>query len=295
MSLVDTSWLENNIDKVKIIDCSWHMPQTQRNGFEEYTEEHIPNAIFFDLDKNSKLDTDLPHMLTDTKSWEKIMSNMGIENNDRIVVYDNSDVISSCRCWYNLIYYGHDPKLVHVLDGGLKKWKKENKSTDKKEVATQTSKYTCKENIELVKNKKQIDENVNSHEFNVVDARSRERFEGKVAEPRKGLRSGSIKNSFCLPFSELVNEDHTFVSKDKIMEKFKSFKFEHDKNLVFSCGSGVTASVLALAYSLINGTKISGISTSQYIELVSSRLINIEDFETSISSENSLFPITPSN
>ena len=232
MSLVDTSWLENNIDKVKIIDCSWHMPQTQRNGFEEYTEEHIPNAIFFDLDKNSKLDTDLPHMLTDTKSWEKIMSNMGIKNNDRIVVYDNSDVISSCRCWYNLIYYGHDPKLVHVLDGGLKKWKKENK--------------------ELVINKKQIDENINSHEFNVVDARSRERFEGKVAEPRKGLRSGSIKNSFCLPFSELVNEDHTFVSKDKIMKKFKSFKFENDKNLVFSCGSGVTASVLALAYSLIN-------------------------------------------
>ena len=232
MSLVDTSWLENNIDKVKIIDCSWHMPQTQRNGFEEYTEEHIPNAIFFDLDKNSKLDTDLPHMLTDTKSWEKIMSNMGIENNDRIVVYDNSDVISSCRCWYNLIYYGHDPKLVHVLDGGLKKWKKENK--------------------ELVKDKKQIDENIDAGKFNVVDARSRERFEGKVAEPRKGLRSGSIKNSFCLPFSELVNEDNTFVSKDKIMEKFKSFNFDHDKNLVFSCGSGVTASVLALAYSLIN-------------------------------------------
>ena len=252
MSLVDTSWLENNIDKVKIIDCSWHMPQTQRNGFEEYTEEHIPNAIFFDLDKNSKLDTDLPHMLTDSKSWEKIMNNMGIKNNDRIVVYDNSDVISSCRCWYNLIYYGHDPKLVHVLDGGLKKWKKENKPTDNKEVTNQTSKYICKENIELVKNKKQIDENINSHEFNVIDARSRERFEGKVAEPRKGLRSGSIKNSFCLPFSELVNEDHTFVSKDKIMEKFKSFKFDHDKNLVFSCGSGVTASVLALAYSLIN-------------------------------------------
>ena len=79
MSLVDTSWLENNINKVKIIDCSWHMPQTQRNGFDEYNEEHIPNAIFFDLDKNSKLDTDLPHMLTDPKSWEKIMSNMGIE------------------------------------------------------------------------------------------------------------------------------------------------------------------------------------------------------------------------
>ena len=252
MSLVDTDWLEKNIDKVKIIDSSWHMPQTQRNGFEEYEEEHIPNAIFFDLDKNSKLDTDLPHMLTDPKSWEKIMGKMGIENNDRIVVYDNSDVISSCRCWYNLIYYGHDPKLVHVLNGGLKKWKKENKSTDKQKVITKTTKYLCKENKHLVKNKKQIDENINTKEFNVVDARSKDRFYGKVPEPRKGLRSGSIKNSFCLPFYELIDENHSFVSKDKIKEKFESLKFDLEKNIVFSCGSGVTASVLALAYSLIN-------------------------------------------
>ena len=252
MPLVDTNWLEKNINKVKIIDSSWHMPQVKRSGLEEYTEEHIPNAIFFDLDKNSKLDTDLPHMLTDIVSWGKIMSNMGIKNKDEIVIYDNSDVISSCRCWYNLIYFGHDPKLVHVLDGGLKKWKKENKTTNNNEVITKTSVYSCKENAELVKNKKQIDENINKNEFNVVDARSRERFEGKVAEPRKGLRSGSIKNSFCLPFNELINDDHTFVNKDKISERFKSLNFDYSKNLVFSCGSGVTASVLALAYSIIN-------------------------------------------
>ena len=252
MSLVDTNWLEEKIDKVKIIDCSWHMPQAQRNGLEEYNKDHIPNAIFFDLDKNSKINTDLPHMLTDIKSWEKIMGDMGIENKDEIVVYDNSDVISSCRCWYNLIYFGHNPKLVHVLDGGFKKWKKENKITNNKEVIIRTSVYSCKENTELVKNKKQIDENINTKEFNVVDARSRERFEGKVAEPRKGLRSGSIKNSFCLPFSELINDDHTFVSKDKIQTQFELFKLDLNKNIVFSCGSGVTASVLALAYSLIN-------------------------------------------
>ena len=252
MSLVDTNWLEEKIDNVKIIDCSWHMPQAQRNGLEEYNKDHIPNAIFFDLDKNSKINTDLPHMLTDIKSWEKIMGDMGIENKDEIVVYDNSDVISSCRCWYNLIYFGHNPKLVHVLDGGFKKWKKENKITNNKEVIIKTSVYSCKENTELVKNKKQIDENINTKEFNVVDARSRERFEGKVAEPRKGLRSGSIKNSFCLPFSELINDDHTFVSKDKIQTQFELFKLDLNKNIVFSCGSGVTASVLALAYSLIN-------------------------------------------
>ena len=252
MSLVDTNWLEEKIDNVKIIDCSWHMPQAQRNGLEEYNKDHIPNAIFFDLDKNSKINTDLPHMLTDIKSWEKIMGDMGIENKDEIVVYDNSDVISSCRCWYNLIYFGHNPKLVHVLDGGFKKWKKENKITNNKEVIIRTSVYSCKENTELVKNKKQIDENIDKNDFNVIDARSRERFEGKVAEPRKGLRSGSIKNSFCLPFSELINDDHTFVSKDKIQTQFELFKLDLNKNIVFSCGSGVTASVLALAYSLIN-------------------------------------------
>ena len=252
MSLVSSDWLEKNINNVKIIDCSWHMPQAQRNGCEEYKKDHIPNAIFFDLDKNSKIDTDLPHMLTDINSWELIMNSMGISNEDEIVIYDNSDVISSCRGWYNLIYFGHDPKLVHVLNGGFKKWKKENKITNNKEVITKNSIYLCEENKELVKNKKEIDENINKNDFNVIDARSRERFEGKVSEPRKGLRSGSIENSFCLPFGELINDDHTFVNKDKILEKFKSLNFDTSKNLVFSCGSGVTASVLALAYSLIN-------------------------------------------
>ena len=95
MSLVSTDWLMANLDKVKIIDCSWHMPQTKRNGFEEYKKQHIKNAIYFDLDKNSKKDTDLPHMLIDKKSWENIVSNMGIKNDDQIIVYDNSDVISS--------------------------------------------------------------------------------------------------------------------------------------------------------------------------------------------------------
>ena len=240
MSLINSNWLEKNIDNVKIIDCSWHMPQTKRNGIEEYNLEHIPNAIFFDLDKNSKVNTDLPHMLTDINSWEKIMSSMGIENNDEIVIYDNSDVISSCRCWYNLIYFGHDPKLVHVLDGGFKKWKKENKITNNEMASTKTSNYEANEKKELVKNKLQIDKNISENEFYVIDARSRERFEGKVVEPRKGLRSGSIKNSLCLPFVELINkDDHTFIAKDKIVEKFSSIGLDYNKNVIFSCGSGI--------------------------------------------------------
>ena len=252
MSLVTTEWLEDNLDKVKIIDCSWHMPHTKRNGFEEYKKQHIQNTIFFDIDKNSKQNTNLPHMLTDKNSWERIVSEMGIKNEDKIIIYDNSDVISSCRCWYNFIYFGHNPNLVHVLDGGLKKWIKENKPIKNYLTKIKNSYYKANEKKELVKNKLEIDKNISKKEFIIIDARSKERFEGKVAEPRKGLRSGSIKNSFCLPYSDLINADRTFISNDKILEKFKSIECDLNKNLIFSCGSGITASVLALAYSLID-------------------------------------------
>ena len=253
MSLVETEWLEKNINDVKIIDCSWHMPLKKRNGYEEYIKEHISGSLFFDLDKNSQKNTTLPHMLTDKNNWEKIVSQMGISQSDNIIIYDNSDVVSSCRCWFNFIYFGHNPNLVHVLNGGLKKWINENRNITNNIPKIKISDYKSNEKKELVKNKILIEENIKSQKFKVIDGRSKERFEGKVPEPRKGLRSGSIKNSFCLPFSELINnEDNTFISKDKIKEKFASFKFEHSKNIVFSCGSGVTASVLALAYSLIN-------------------------------------------
>jgi len=251
MSLVTTSWLEKKLSKVKIIDCSWHMPQANRDGYEEYKKQHIQNAIFFDLDKNSKQNTDLPHMLTDKNSWENIVSDMGIRNEDKIIVYDNSDVISSCRCWYNFIYFGHSPKLIHVLDGGLKKWNNENKPVTNNLIKQARTNYKANEKNELVKNKLEIEKNIYKKEFNVIDARSRERFNGKIPEPRKGLRSGSIQDSFCLPFSDLINIDGTFIAKDKTLEKFKSTKCDLNKNLIFSCGSGVTASVLALAYSLI--------------------------------------------
>ena len=252
MSLVTTDWLEKKLPQVKVIDCSWHMPQTNRNGFEEYKKEHIPNSFFFDLDKNSNQNTDLPHMLTDKNSWENIVSDMGIKNEDEIVIYDNSDVISSCRCWYNFIYFGHQPKLIHVLNGGLKKWSNENKVTTNDLSKIIKSNYRAIEKKELVKNKLEIDKNISKKEFDVIDARSKKRFEGKVPEPRKGLRSGSIENSFCLPFSDLINIDGTFIANDKIFEKFKSTKCDLNKSLIFSCGSGVTASVLALAYSLID-------------------------------------------
>ena len=253
MSLVSTDWVEKNINNIKIIDCSWHMPNVKRDGYKEYLEEHLENAIFFDLDKNSDQTTDLPHMLSTSNDWEKIVAKMGILKDDKIVIYDNSDVLSSCRCWYNFIYFGHNDKLVHVLNGGLKKWKSENKPTTNIISKVNPTKYTASNRKNLVKNIAQINENINSEKFKVIDARSKERFEGKAKEPRKGLRSGSIPKSMCIPFRNLVNDDNTFKNENEILNIFKNTLGEEiTTNIVFSCGSGVTASVLALAYSLIN-------------------------------------------
>ena len=253
MSLVSTDWLEKNINNIKIIDCSWHMPNEKRDGYKEYLEEHIENAIFFDLDKNSNQKTNLPHMLTTSNNWEKIVSKMGILKADKIVIYDNSDVLSSCRCWYNFIYFGHKPELIKVLNGGFKKWVNENKVTDNVIPKVVKTKYRANELANLVKNKKEIDENIIEKQFDVIDARSIERFKGEAKEPREGLRSGNIKNSSCIPFNILINKDKTFKSKKEIVEIFsKNLKDISSNTVVFSCGSGVTACVLALAYSLIN-------------------------------------------
>ena len=140
-----------------------------------------------------------------------------------------------------------------MLNGGLKKWIKENKEVTNDVASIEISDYKSFEKKELVKNKDQIDLNIADQNFKVIDARSKERFDGKVPEPRKGLRSGSIKNSFCIPFNLCLREDKTFKSKKDLKLIFEtSLKNINEKNIVFSCGSGVTACVLALAYSLIN-------------------------------------------
>ena len=253
MTLVSTDWLNENLNKVKIIDASWHIDA--RNGLEEYEKEHIPNAIFFDLDKNSKQNKNLPHghFLPKKEYWEQAVSKMGIYNNDTLVIYDNSSLISACRCWFQFIYFGHSPKLVHVLNGGLKKWKMENKEINNKKTKIIKSNYHAKENKNMVKNKLEIKNNIKKKEFILVDARSKNRFSGLETEPRPNVRSGSIENSKSLPFLDLINKDYkTFITKKNLEEKFASVGLKNQKNVVFTCGSSVTAAVLGLAYKEIN-------------------------------------------
>ncbi len=254
--LVSSNWLQENLENVRIFDASWHLPSSNRNAALEFEEGHIKNSIFFDIDKNSDLNNKLPHMLPSKNNWEKILSNFGIKNSDHIVIYDNSDVISSCRLWYTLLYFNHKPELVSILDGGLKKWLKEKKEmTTNIKVFKKTS-YKAYENKSMVLNKNQIISNIESNFFQLIDARSKERFLGIQPEQRNELKSGNIKGSKNIPFTEFINlEDKTFKDKETIMSIFKKNKIDINKELAFTCGSGITACILGLANSIVSGKK----------------------------------------
>ena len=253
--LVATDWLDKNIKKVKILDASWHLPNVKRNSFDEYKSEHIINSNFFDIDKNSNQKTNLPHMLPSKKDWEIIVSNLGISNSDHIIVYDNSEVFSSCRVWYTFLYFGHNPDLISILDGNFEKWVKEKRPVSKEITKNEKSNYRANENSSLVINKSKVNENITQNKFQLIDARGEQRFLGLQPEPRKELRSGNIKGSINLPFQKIINENRTFKKKDELIKIFKSKDISFEKEMAFTCGSGVTACILGLANSLISGKK----------------------------------------
>jgi len=262
MTLVSTEWLSNNLSKVKIFDASWHMPNSNRNSHKEYLDKHIPGAMFWDLDQHSDKDSPYPHMMSNSDYWTRMLWSFGIQNDDHIIVYDYSDIYSACRLWFALKYFGH--KKVSVLDGGMKKWLKENRPTSKEvdkdlgkfssiDKLNPKNKYKVSENTEWIKNKKQIDENIKTPSFQTVDARSRERFESKVGEPRPGLKRGCIPDSKNIPFKDCINsETNAFKTKSELIKIFSKNNIDYFKPIVFSCGSGVTACVLGMAYSLIS-------------------------------------------
>ena len=253
MTLTSTNWLNENFNKVKIIDSSWHLAK-DRSGLKEYKKEHINNAIFFDLDKQSNQIKKLPHghFLPSLEDHTKKVSEMGISNTDQIIFYCHSDLVSSCRAWFQFLYFGHNPKLISVLNGGMKKWKLEKRNVTNAQTKITPSKYMAKENKNMVKIKSQIDQNMIEKKFMILDARSKKRFLGLEAEPRPGIKSGSIKGSKSLPLSQLINlKDNTFLSEEKLKHIFNE-KEARDNEIVMSCGSSVSAASLALAYSLIN-------------------------------------------
>ena len=252
MTLVSTEWLNNNLSKVKIFDASWHLPNSNRDAKKEYLEKHIPGAMFWDVDEHSDKNSSYPHMIPDSKYWTKMLLSFGITNHDHIIVYDHSYLYSACRLWFVLRYFGH--KKVSILNGGFQKWLKEKKPvTQKIDRIDKVDNYIINENNDWIKNKKQIDENIKSNSFVLVDARSRDRFEGKKEEPRPGLKKGHIPGSKNIPFQNCINvATNTFKSKSELVNIFKENNVDYYKPTVFMCGSGITACVLGLAYFLIS-------------------------------------------
>ncbi len=251
--LKSTSWLSENTNDVKILDATWHMPNLDRNAFREHQESHIEDSIFFDLDEHSNQKISLPHMLPESQEWEKIVSKLGIKNNDHIIIYDNSDVLSASRCWFTFLYFGHDMNLVSVLDGGLKKWKLENRPLSKEKVSFKKTCYKASAKNNLVINLDRVEKNIETKEFCLIDARGEDRFKGLVDEPRKNLKKGNIKGSKNLPFSKIVNpKDNTFKKKEELEKVFLNHDINLNEKLAFSCGSGITACVLGLASTIIN-------------------------------------------
>ena len=257
MGLVSTDWLRKNfINKnIKILDCSWHMPTTQRSGKLEFEHTHIPGSIFFDIDEFSDKNSEFPHTILPGDIFSEMISNLGISNQDHIVVYDSLGIFSSPRVWWMFQYFGH--KEVSILDGGLVKWLKE-----KKEIETGKGKKYPKTNFKVTENKSMlkiyddIKNNIINNQFQVIDARSKGRFLGTEPEPRANLKSGSIQNSINLPWNECIDpETKCFLDKSLLEKKFKALKIKLDQPVVFSCGSGVSACVIGKAFNIVNNNE----------------------------------------
>jgi thiosulfate/3-mercaptopyruvate sulfurtransferase len=172
-------------------------------------------------------------------------------------VYDALGIFSSPRVWWMFNYYGHNQ--ISILDGGLIKWCKEKKEIEsgKSKKYSKTT-FTVNENHSLLKTYEDIKKNISNNSFQILDARSKGRFEGIDAEPRKNLRSGSITNSINLPWNECIDPDSKcFLEKPALEQKFKSLKINDSQPIVFSCGSGISACVIGKAFNIINNKPVS--------------------------------------
>lgn len=246
--LVSSEWLAQHVGdaQLKIVDASWHMPAAKRNATAEYRAEHIPTAVFFDIDANSDHSTDLPHMLPDAVTFSQAMNRLGISNRDAVVVYDSAGLFSAARLWWMLRVFGH--KEVAILDGGLPKWKAEGYAVETGEITPEPADFVATFNHSLIRDKAALLHNLQQPNAHVLDARSAERFNGTAAEPRAGLRSGHIPSSENMPFGRLLNADGTLKSPSELELLLASAL---DKPVISSCGSGVTACIIDLALECI--------------------------------------------
>jgi thiosulfate/3-mercaptopyruvate sulfurtransferase len=253
--IVETDWLASHLSSPDLIvlDGSWHLPTAGRDARKEYLAEHIPDALFFDIDDLSDEKSPLPHMLPSTVKFASRMKKMGIGDGARIVVYDTSGIFSAARVWWTFRAMGH--RDVAVLNGGLKKWKAEGRPLEDGPPAKRSERhYTPLQNTEILRDLDEMKALIKKAGAQIVDARPAARFEGRDPEPRPGLRSGHIPGSKNIPSQQLLNPDGTFKSPEELAKLFVDAGVNVSKPVVTTCGSGVTASMLALALAVLGQT-----------------------------------------
>jgi thiosulfate/3-mercaptopyruvate sulfurtransferase len=255
-ALVGTEWLAAHLEDphVRVLDATWHMPQLQRDARREFEDAHIPGAAFFDIDAIADRSSPLPHMLPPAAQFSRQVGALGISNADLVVVYDVRGVVSAARAWWTFRAFGHD--RVAVLDGGLRKWRAEGRPIESGAAAAAPRRFTARLRKALVRDLGQMRRNMDSRREQTLDARSRGRFDGTEPEPRAGLRPGHIPGSLNLPYDLLYRPDSTLLSADGLRQAFAAAGVDLGRPVATTCGSGVTASVLALGLHLIGHRKV---------------------------------------
>ena len=246
-SLVSTDWLAHELGAadLRVVDGSWHMPQLKRDARAEFLAAHIPGAVFFDIDAIADHSTELPHMLPRPAAFAEAVGALGIGSGDRVVAYDSRGVVSAARVWWTFRVFGHE--AVAVLDGGLPAWKKEGRPLDAGAPRATARTFEARFRPALVRDLDAMRANLKTQREQILDARSRGRFHGTEPEPRAGLRPGHIPTSLNLPSDTLYRPDGSLLPPEDLRRAFAAAGLDPAKPVVTSCGSGVTASVLALA------------------------------------------------
>ncbi|MZR14399.1 3-mercaptopyruvate sulfurtransferase [Maritimibacter sp. DP07] len=246
-TLVSTEWLARHLNDpdLRVIDASWHMPDAERDPKAEYDQVHIPGARFFDIDEISDQRSDLPHMVPPVEKFMSRMRAMGIGDGHQVVVYDTVGLFSAPRVWWTFRLMGKTD--VAVLDGGLPKWVAEGRPTEDMPPVIRDRHMTVSRQADLVKDVTQVAAAAKLGDWQIVDARSGDRFRGEAPEPREGLRSGHIPGSKNLCFRDLIDADGTMKDDSALRAAFEGAGVDLGKPVISSCGSGVTAAVLDLA------------------------------------------------
>ncbi len=241
-AIVSTEWLAARLDddRVRILDGSWYLPSEGRDPRAEFEAGHIPGARFFAIDDIADRTSNLPHMLPSASAFADAVGELGISNDDRVIVYDGAGLFSAARVWWTFRAFGHDD--VAVLDGGWPRWTQQGRPVETGSVSPAPRTFRADIRPSLITTLDQV----RAHNGQIADARGAGRFEGTVPEPRPGLRSGHIPGSRNLPFGAVI-EDGRLRPAAAIRAAFEAAGLDPDREVVTTCGSGITASVLALA------------------------------------------------